>query len=208
MEKKTMKNYNAYLWTYIIINAIIVYFLLSEKKIAYSDIKNIDDFLTISLVNAGGLLLAFFMNGFVNSDLKAKMVFRKRKNFLPGCHAFTIHINNDLRIDKNKLINEYGELPSDEVEQNRLWYKMYKECEFEPSVFDSQRNFLIARDITSLSVLILVTFILTALFFKYNLYVSIKIITVLFLEYIIASVVSKNYAIRYVKNVMAIISNR
>ena len=67
-------------------------------------------------------------------------------------------MHTDPRIDPARLAEKRGVLPDDPQEQNRLWYRIYKQHGEEPGVIDAHQGFLLARDLTALSVVFLIVF--------------------------------------------------
>ena len=98
-------------------------------------------------------------------------------------------------------------LPTIPEKQNQLWYKMYKEFEFHPMIFASHRNFLLSRDLTGFSFLFVVTYpiaVVVAAFVLKELYSSFFwYLGFLVAQYIVCSLVSRNYGNRFACNVLA-----
>jgi hypothetical protein len=72
-----------------------------------------------------GLALSGIINAFLPSDFKAKIIFTRWKDPLPGCRAFSEYGPKDPRINLQKLKAKYGSLPRKSREQNVLWYKLF-----------------------------------------------------------------------------------
>ena len=109
----------------------------------------------VDIQNALPLALAVALVGIINTQLSAKakerIVFCEWDNPLPGCKAFTFYANRDPRIDITKLEEKFGPLPQDPIEQNRTWYKIYKEFREDPAVIDANKGYLFARDYAGMS---------------------------------------------------------
>ncbi|QIH33409.1 hypothetical protein [Sphingobacterium sp. DR205] len=148
-------------------------------------------------------LLLFLLNGLISSHQKAVLVFWKLRNPLPGSEAFSKLSKNDTRIDRVKLKDTYGSLPKSPVEQNKLWYKIYKKNSSNIIVSDSHRAFLLARDLTSLCILFVVFLgipILSVDQWPINLYYFLGLL----LQYIVVVIGAQNRGRRLVTNVLAI----
>lgn len=87
---------------------------------------------------------------------KARLVFWRWHNPLPGSQAFTLYGPKDARIDMAHVEQVAGTLPTDPEEQNRVWYRLYKTVRDLPAVAGVHREYLLLRDFSSLLVLILV----------------------------------------------------
>lgn len=148
-------------------------------------------------------LLLFLLNGLISSHQKAVLVFWKLKNPLPGSEAFSKLSKNDTRIDRLKLKDTYGSLPKSPVEQNKLWYKIYKKNSSDIIVSDSHRAFLLARDLTSLCILFVVFLGIPVLIvgqWPINLYYFLGLL----LQYVVVVIGAQNRGRRLVTNVLAI----
>ncbi|MYK70059.1 MAG: hypothetical protein F4020_11365 [Gammaproteobacteria bacterium] len=155
------------------------------------------------LLSLGLPVATLILDGIVTSDFKAALVYWKWRNPLPGHAAFTVHGRADSRVDMNALEAEHGPLPTDPVEQNRLWYKLSKATANRGSVDEAHYAWLLARDLTSLSfALLIVTAGLAAVLrvggWEWN-----ALITAQGLLYVVLSQVAANKGIRFVTTVLA-----
>ncbi len=148
-------------------------------------------------------LLLFLLNGLISSHQKAVLVFWKLKNPLPGSEAFSKLSKNDTRIDRAKLKSVYGSLPKSPIEQNKLWYKIYKKNSSNTIVSDSHRAFLLARDLTSLCVLFVIFLGIPVLIIG-QWPISLYYFLGLLLQYVIVVIGAQNRGRRLVTNVLAI----
>jgi hypothetical protein len=96
-------------------------------------------------------VLTTILNGQIKPHWKAVLVFWRLSHPLPGCRAFSYHMQDDSRIDPTVLEERYGQLPGDPVAQNRLWYRIYKKHHTKPIIEDVHRKFLLTRDLMSIS---------------------------------------------------------
>jgi hypothetical protein len=90
----------------------------------------------------------------MSHDIKAKLVYWKLKNVLPGSHAFTKHGPADGRIDMIQLKKNVGQLPSEPSEQNSKWYKLYQLVRNDSAVEESHKLYLLFRDMAAMSLLL------------------------------------------------------
>lgn len=148
-------------------------------------------------------LLAFILSGLLSSNLKAQIVFWKRKNPLPGSRAFSEIAPKDPRIDMEVLKKKLKKIPTDYDEQNKVWYKIYKQVESSTSVELVHKHFLLARDLASISILILILTPWSLYFEIRSIKLSFIYSLMVFTEYLTFSIISQNTAKRFVSNVLA-----
>lgn len=111
-------------------------------------------------------LLSIFvmvMDSLPGEHAKAALVFWRLRNPLPGTRAFTRdNLDRDPRIDKGKLRAVVGgELPRWPREQNSTWYGLYRSVEADPRVQGVHTEYLILRDLTWFSVVLLLASVLS-----------------------------------------------
>jgi len=106
--------------------------------------------------------LSVVLVGILNSQLtptgKAKLVFLRLRNALPGHRAFTELGPADPRVDMEKLEARLGSLPSNPAEQNKVWYRLYRAVEDQPLVLAIHRDFLLYRDFAAAAMVMAVFF--------------------------------------------------
>lgn len=191
------------LWIMLLANILIIAGMIFPQY--YSQLTN--DFNVVILIRSLGVfiapLLLFLLNGLLSPNQKAILVFWKLKNALPGCEAFTRLSKRDPRVDIKKLQELHGALPKNPVDQNRLWYKIYKKHSQDIIVSESHRAFLLARDLTSLSVLLIVFMGLPAVVFGIW-PVALYYFCFLLLQYFVIVIGAQNRGKRFVSNVLAI----
>ncbi len=200
----TLKEQNSKLvWVFFSFNIVLFYLL------GFSDFFKVEEFEIKSFITVRGVwilivpLILFILNGIISSDLKASIIFWKWNNPLPACRAFSYYADKDDRIDKNYLIKKYSALPTIPKEQNSLWYKIYKTHQENPVVKKSHKDFLLARDIGSISVLLFVFCGISLLFISPESYKWLYF-GFLLLQYLIFAVIAQNHGKRFVCNALAI----
>lgn len=201
---KTLKEQNSKLiWVFFSFNIVLFYLL------GFSQFFGIDNFDIKSFITVRGVwillvpLILFILNGIISSDLKASLIFWKWNNPLPACRAFSHYADKDDRIDKNYLIKKYTTLPTNAKDQNSLWYKIYKTHQENPIVKKSHKDFLLARDIGSISVLLLIFCGITMLFVNTKNYKWLYF-GFLLVQYLIFTIIAQNHGKRFVCNTLAI----
>lgn len=98
------------------------------------------------------------LNGLVDPNTKARLVFWRWHNPLPGSRAFSELAKNDRRIDLDKILRaEDEDLLKSPEKQNLVWFNhYYKPIKNDPSVMSNHRDYLFTRDYASLSFVFLV----------------------------------------------------
>jgi len=151
---------------------------------------------------------ALILSSLISADHKAVLVFWRVKHPLPGSRAFSVHAQADHRIDLAKLKRNVGEFPVSERDQNSKWYGLYKQVDSDPSVVDSHKNYLLFRDIASMS-LLLVPVLLAVLYFSGVNPTRILISAAWFLgQYLVTAYAARTTGIRFVQNVLAVHASR
>ena len=142
------------------------------------------------------------LNGQVSADNKARLVFLRWENPLPGSRAFSHFLLRDSRLDPSAVKEVIGEIPTDPVLQNRTWYAFYRTVKDVPEVVDVHRHFLFARDYTSFSVMLFI--VAAPLSFLFMPWRDAALYSVLLiLQYLMASQAGRTYGARFVTTVLA-----
>lgn len=105
------------------------------------------------LVSLLAIPLTIILEGLISSDNKARIVFLRIKNCMPGSRAFSKIAVKDHRVDIDKLRSLYPEgLPETPEAQNKAWYQLYRKHSEKLRVQEAHRAFLLTRDFTALTV--------------------------------------------------------
>jgi hypothetical protein len=199
------------LTTFIVFDALLFMYLCLDINIL--DIgKLVDKWENRALFLCLGTLSILFLNSLLSPNFKAKIVFLKCKNPLPGCQAFTRHIFNDPRIDIDTLRNKVGEFPTEPKKQNALWYVIYREFSKDNPIKSKNQFFLLFRDMCGILFLIIIgavpLLIIECLFYGE---LSIKcfdyFLVICLIEFFICNVCARNSGISFVKDVLALKSS-
>lgn len=217
-EGKNIKTYQKELSIFFILNLILYSFFIFGTKFSLDFLNKL---YTLNLIEKGTVLIfalsfiVLVLNYVITSNFKAELVFWKRKDVYPGYRIFTeLESFKDNRINESVLIKKHGNLPNVPEKQNNLWYKIFKKYEFKPMIFESHRKFLMFRDLTGLSFIILIAFfIVTPIFLLLNIvafkWTPLKYFYIPFLigQYIILACIARDRGNRFVCNVLAEESN-
>ncbi|WP_206733712.1 hypothetical protein [Pseudoxanthomonas composti] len=128
------------------------------KGLSFSEFKMETATAHLSALLPGGLAVA--LCGILNSQLtylqKARIVFLRWRDPLPGCRAFSHYVAKDPRIDMKAVRAKWSPLPKGAQQQNALWYRIYQQEQGTEAVNHLNRHWLFARDYASICVLLLI----------------------------------------------------
>lgn len=151
---------------------------------------------------------ALILSSLISADHKAILIFWRFKHPLPGSRAFSVYARADHRIDLATLKKHVGEFPLGPREQNAKWYGLYKQVDSDSSVVDSHKNYLLFRDIATMS-LLLVPALPVAMQFMGVDATRILISAAWFLvQYLVTAFAARTTGIRLVQNVLAAHASR
>ncbi len=156
-----------------------------------------------SIVAVLSPILILILTGVISSDNKARLVFWRLKNALPGHRVFSKLAPNDPRIDMQELTKKMGgALPDDPKEQNSKWYALYKQYAESVIVLPAHKHFLLARDLCSIAFLFSVFGSCGLAFSQLSMKGVLVYSLVMLLHYVVLAVVAQNHGKRFVCNVM------
>ncbi len=210
-EEKTLKQANLmYVRGFIVLN-ILIYLLIAgidiketlETFFEPTINKIVEDVIGVSSISVFLYIITTAISGIISPELKYALVFLKTKDTLPGCRAFSEYIHRDPRIDPKIIEKKNGNLPTLPIEQNRLWYKIYKKYENEKSVLEAHKNFLLMRDLCSIGLIFFFVLGTIGYFTIANKMYWITYSSVLVTVFLLLMFAAKNYGIRLVTNVLA-----
>lgn len=148
-------------------------------------------------------LLALLLNHLLPSEFKATIIYWKLKDALPGCQAFSKHVYKDLRIDAKILKKRFGKFPSTGKMQNVLWFKFFKRHESKIEIQAAHQWFLLFRDITNISFVLIIAITVTGCFYlNYNNYY--QSMAIICSQYFLCMFAARNAGNRFVQNVLAL----
>lgn len=145
------------------------------------------------------------LNALVDAEIKAKIVFLRFANPLPGSRAFNADmLAKDSRIAPEMLRAKIGTVPSSPQQQNSLWYQIYKKhCE-EISVIEAHKNFLFTRDYAVLSLIMIVVISPLGFWLIPEISIAMTYATIIIIQFILAMIAARNNGNRLVLTVLAI----
>lgn len=192
------------LFTVLVVNLAVFYLAVQTDAIFVGDWTHLTKGFIQGLPAGLGLMVIGIVNAQFSSEDKARIVFLRWNNALPGCEAFTKHAPRDPRIDLEALKRQYGPLPTDPAAQNKLWYKIYKSVESKPPVLQAHREFLFARDYTCLALMIFILLSVCAFIWIPSIKTALIYSTLLIIQLILAMRAARHNGFRFVTNVLAI----
>ncbi len=148
-------------------------------------------------------ILALLLTGLISSDNKARLVFWRYNHALPGHRAFSQLIRKDPRIDINALKQKMGSLPKGPKEQNSQWYSIYKRYSEAPTVGHAHKQFLLSRDLCSISFLFTIVGPWGLLLSWHGIYQAAFYSAVMAVHYLLFMIVARNNGNRFVCNALA-----
>ena len=157
MKKEYLKaSYKGTLRTIVALN-IAVFWGVVVSAADFSTVAGIVNSLSAKDGVVGMLapIAVFVLNGWLSADMKARIVYLRYRDPLPGCRAFSVHLAHEARADPERLARRWGPLPTGPADQNRLWYRMFKSVEGELEVREAHRDSLLSRDLAGFGFLFL-----------------------------------------------------
>ncbi len=148
-------------------------------------------------------ILVLILTGLISSGNKARLVYWRLRNALPGHRVFSKLVKRDPRIDMQNLLSKMGSLPQDPKEQSTKWYSLYKRYSESVTIKEAHRSFLLARDLCSVSFLFTVFGPWGFLLFQHTGKWALLYFIVMFLHYLVFALVAQNNGNRFICNVIA-----
>jgi hypothetical protein len=204
--KKSLKDQNRWqLWLTIAMNAMVFFAVARADVIVSSGWRSLFTFATELLPIGFAMIVTSVANGLLSANMKARLVFLRWKNALPGHRAFSQLALADPRIDLVRLKKSLGnKMPEGPDAENRVWYRIFKEVELSPEVQQAHREFLFMRDYAGFSTLFLLGLGFAAFAISKPLNVALFYFLLLCLQFIVVRYVAANYGVRFVSTVLAI----
>lgn len=148
-------------------------------------------------------ILGIILNGLLPSDIKAMIVYTRFKHALPGHRAFSKLGKADSRIRLERIAKKYVKLPRNPIDQNKLWYDIYKKHQDKPVIRDSHKKFLLMRDIASLSFIIWLGYVIVFVIFFTTKIEFISYLIFGTIQFLVTMISARNYGNRFTCNVLA-----
>lgn len=202
-----LKGKNAlYLWSFVAVNSAIFFSIIINKGLPQSLQPITQIWSQISAKN--GIIAAcipivvIVLNGVLSDMMKARLVFWRWLNPLPGCRAFSVLMESDPRINVKVLAAKHGRFPRSPSAQNALWYKLYREHKLKPMVWSVHRVYLLTRDLTTIAACFVVLFSAGAAVASVDWKTWTVYAAMLLLQYVIVARAARNYGNSFVLDVL------
>lgn len=203
----SLKSINKPLLTLVVVANVVVYYVILTFGFDLQNMTSLfaeyESFVPSALV----ALIVGILNAQLDHTWKARLVFWKWRNPLPGSRAFSKIMYSDPRIDPEALRTHVDPLPDRHVDQNRLWFKWYQEYKNEAAVEQVHREYLFTRDWTGLVALFVISLGPLALWQMDSKTAGIFVL-LLALQYLLVRRAAKNHGERFVASVLAVKSTQ
>ena len=204
MTKEYLKDsYKGTLRTVAGIN-VAVFWVVIASAADLSAVTAILDSMSLKdhLVGLLAPITVFLLNGWLSADMKARIVYLRWRDPLPGCRAFSVHLTHESRADPRRLAHRWGRFPVNPADQNRLWYRMFKSVE----VQEAHRDSLLSRDLAGFAFLFLVILGAGTAFGAAEWTTKGLYLAALVAQCVATIVAARSYGVRLVRTTMAIAS--
>lgn len=151
-----------------------------------------------------GLVLIGVLNAQVDALTKARLVYLRINDPLPGAEAFTRWGPQDERVNMAALAVRCASLPTAPGEQNRLWYRIFKSVERDAGVEHAHREYLFTRDYAFLAALMTLVLGAVAVFSFPNAGSGALYMAALLGQFILAARAARHHGRRLVCTVLAV----
>ena len=216
-ETKNIKDYRDHeLKSYVIGNLLIILLLSGTFDVIMA--KDINSFasafstvVSILITSSISYIFVFLMDSVIPGDVKFSIVYFPFGE-LPGKTIFSKMKNDckDMRFTEAEVLFQYEDiytsLPENQKDrkkyENSKWNNLYRKYEKKSRVFVANRDFLLCRDMTIMTVFLLGIYLLGI----YGLQIfgfSRRIIAILIIEYIICNIAARGKGEKFAYNVIA-----
>ena len=202
---KSLKDQNRWpLLLVMLLNAAVFYTATTTNSLLIGDIGSLIKGWEALLPAGAAFVFAGVLNELLNNETKARLVFWRWKNPLPGNQAFSIYASTDPRVDLHSLTRKCGPLPTEPREQNALWYRLYLSIRNDPAIVQVHRNYLFTRDYAAISALLLFALGIAGFWKIPSPKFAGLYLMLLVGQYLLVRGAAKNHGIRFVTTVLAI----
>jgi hypothetical protein len=147
-------------------------------------------------------LATLVLNGVFGDLAKARIVFWRWNDPLPGCRAFSTIIRSDPRVDVARLRKRLGHFPSKTKEQNAAWYRLYRAHAEKATILEAHQAYLLTRDLAAMAAMFAVGFSASGFVILESWKLASLYGTALAAQYLILATSARNYGNRFVANVL------
>lgn len=213
-EGKSLKERNAWLIRAAMIGHILAFLWVAAEptKLLSLNQANLADRLEAAAAPGAaalGLIViaSLLLLGLVPPNWRDRLLHWRWNDPLPGSRAFSEIGPECGKVDMRRLRKKYGPLPRAGERQNSLFYRIYRDHRDELGVLDAHGRYLAARDIGTITALLMIVLPWLSWWASGDGPVSIAYGVSLFVVYALCVVAAKNYSLRMVQNVLAVASS-
>jgi hypothetical protein len=193
-----------YLWSFVGLNVAVFLSLVATR---HFDSASIEFWWTHVTAKNGFFaasipLAVIIFAGLLSDTNKARLVFWRWRQPLPGTRVFSELIATDSRIDLTALKKDIGRFPRAPQEQNALWYKLYRKHKMTRSVWESHKVYLLTRDMSAIAALAVFLFSVGMEIAGVDLRTTVTYFVLLVAQYVLIAKAAHNYGNRFVLNVV------
>jgi hypothetical protein len=208
-DARSLKRQNRLPLAALLICDCIVFVILTRGAVILEGIRarsleGLPNLLPASVV----FLVVSLLTHQLSPSTKARIVFMRWLNPLPGTRAFSVYALQDSRVDVAKLDQQFGPLPTSPKEQNVLWYRLYRTLEGKPSVRDAHQQYLLWRDCTVITVLLVLGMVPMAAFLTRKSLPVLELLVLLAVQFLLSVRAARVNGARLVTNVLALASSQ
>jgi hypothetical protein len=196
----------AWLCTLVSFDAVILAAVVLPERFASLSIGSIATLRSVAAILLP--VVPLLLTNVISQLGKARLVFWRWRHPYPGSRAFSHYIYRDDRINREKLRRNIGEFPTDPQQQNSLWYQLYRRVQNDHAVLDAHRAFLLFRDISALSMLLLILSAATLYFLAFSWSVIGKVSLIFLIQTVLAILSARVAGERFVCTVLSIHSTK
>lgn len=185
-------------------NLVVFYGVVQHDAIRAGDWVEAAKHLGEAIPAGLGIALTGVLNAQLSAEAKARIVFLRWRDPLPGSEAFTKHALSDPRVDLAALKASVGNLPVTPKEQNTLWYRMYKSVATEPAVMQVHGAFLFTRDYACLALFALLILGVAGFVQIPSRRTALGFVAMLAIQFLLARRAARTHGVRFVTTVLAL----
>ena len=193
-----------YLWSFVGVNVAVFLSLVATRHFDSASIalwwRHVTAKNGIFAVSIPLAVIVF--SGLLSDINKARLVFWRWRQPLPGTRVFSELISTDSRIDLPALKKSIGKFPRAPQEQNALWYRLYRKHKMTRSVWESHKVYLLTRDMSTIAALAALLFSVGAASAGVDLRATLIYSMFLTAQYVFIAKAAHNYGNRFVLNVI------
>jgi hypothetical protein len=137
-------------------------------------------------------------------EMKARIVYWRWRDPLPGARSFSKYGPQDYRVNMNHIRSLVGSLPESGAEQNRVWYQqLYKKVQDQTAVAGAHKKYLFYRDYSAINLFLTIVLPLVCVWHGTALRAILIYFVILVVQFVLVCNAGRASGIRLVKNVMA-----